>query len=129
MDDIVALKVTDKNCGQAAFITWGRIFGAVDSQSLIKVVSKHLHHFGILQPEELELCYCLQDVKDFPNFYEALIYFAQRPIRFGVRSYPAWAKERKQAMLKGNEIYFLAFLDRYGHRPGGGYITRGTYKS
>lgn len=108
MENIIALRIRDKEKGEAAFLTWGRIFGNVDATQLCTILLKHLPAFNIHHPESIELCYSLNEVSHFPYFYEGKILFSQRIVveKF---LHDEWYAEKKKLLKKGNEIYFLGF--------------------
>ena len=106
MDDLVAVKVTDEEGGLHYFITWGRIFDAVDPQPLLEAITPHLSVFGIKNLTGISLCCSLREASSQPYFYEALFVFGQKKIPFGKR-YECWRKKQKKAIKKGKEIYYL----------------------
>jgi hypothetical protein len=52
------------------------------------------------------LCDSLQEARDAPYFFEAVIAFAHRPIPFGP-GYEAWRRRLLRRMRDGKEICFL----------------------
>ncbi len=106
MEDIVAIKIIDDSENAHYFITWGRIFDAVDPESLLQAVAMHLSKFGIKTFNSIELCSSLQEAANQTYFYEALFSFSQRKIRFG-KNYESWRKKRKKKIRSGREIYYL----------------------
>ena len=111
MDDIVAIKVKDKEYGEGGFITWGRIFHTIDDKELLEVIKKYYSRWG-KELETIELCYSLGEIAYIPYFYEALIRIIQEPISFGPK-YKAWKKKKQKALEEGNEIYFAGFMKNY----------------
>jgi len=98
MEDIVGIKIIDKKKGEAAFITWGRLFDTIDDTELLNVVKKHFSRWGITELESIELCYSLVEIAYMPYFYECLIRFIQEPIPFGPK-YDAWKKKKIKASV------------------------------
>lgn len=106
MDNIVAIKITDKVGKPHYLLTWGRIFDAVDPQSLFEVLQPHLVSFGLSDFTGIKLCRSLKEASDQPYFYEALFSISQHKIHFG-KNYPKWKKKRERKMKSGKEIYYL----------------------
>jgi hypothetical protein len=109
MDDVVGIKVRDAKRGWVGFMTWGRLWDPVDDTELLKAVRAHLHTFGIEQPEELELCSSLRELRTADFFYEAIINFSWRPSPFGDDD-DAWKNARRAELEEGRSIYFLGDL-------------------
>lgn len=111
MEDIVGIKVVDKNFGETGFITWGRVFDRVCSKDFLKFVAKNLNKFGIITPDSVTLCDNLQEISDLPYFYEGFFEFTQELIPHG-KLYILWRSKKKQAIKKGESIYFLGFKNQ-----------------
>jgi hypothetical protein len=108
MEDVVGIRTVGES-PEAAFMTWGRIFDPVDGVTLITVIRRHLPAFGIGESVELAVCDTLQEVSNFPYFYEALLSFAMRRIPYG-DGYEAWRQRMAEALARGEEIDFLGRL-------------------
>ena len=106
MEDIIAIKVLDKKKGEAAFLTWGRVFDRVDPAHIEKVLTRFLPKYGLNDVAKVTVCWSLKDVASYPYFFEKLVFFAWKPIPFGKR-YKSWAFKMKRAISSGKEIYFL----------------------
>lgn len=112
MHDIVAIKVQDKKYGEGGFITWGRLYHAINDKELLEVIKKHYSRWGS-DLESIELCYSLQEISHLPYFYESLIRFTPEfPIPSG-EEYKIWAKQKKSSLDKGHEISFCGFTKPY----------------
>lgn len=112
MDDIVGIKFFDKNKGEGAIITWGRLFHPVSDKILLEVVKKKLPDFGVHNLKSIELSYSLMEISDQPYFHEQLTYFIKRPIFFN-KKYPRWVKRRREALKNGREILFTGFKNEH----------------
>ncbi|MBP6869902.1 hypothetical protein KBC04_03405 [Candidatus Babeliales bacterium] len=112
MEDIVGIKFIDREEGQGAVITWGRLFHPVDDSELLVLVQKKLFHYGVKNIESIELCYALFEISNQPYFYECLSYFIQHPIPRG-NKYESWARKKRKALRKGQDISFLGFEKQY----------------
>ena len=110
MDDVVAIEVAAPP-KRHFFLTWGRVFDA-EEEPLLEVADAQLAACGIdPQGTTSRLCDTLQEAANAPYFFEGLLYFAQQsPIPFG-DTYETWARERREAMEAGREIYYLRALE------------------
>jgi hypothetical protein len=106
MEDIVAVKVMDYEGNAHYFITWGRVFDAVDPESLLQAITPHLPRFGIKNFTDIRLCSSLREASGQLYFYEALFNFSQKTIPFG-KSYELWRKKQQERIQNGKEIYYL----------------------
>jgi hypothetical protein len=109
MDDVVGIKVRDPERGWVGFMTWGRLWDPVADAELLRAIRAHLRTLGIEQPEELELCSSLRELRSAEYFYEAIINFSWRPPPFG-DGYDAWKDARRAELEEGLSIYFLGNL-------------------
>lgn len=113
MEDVVAIVAKDRLGRQVGIMTWGRLFGALESKPLLREVKKHSKTFDGGPMRDLTLCESLSQASKFAYFYEALIHFSQRPMPFG-KGYKAWQKRKRDELIyHGKGIYFL------GYRQGG----------
>lgn len=110
MDDVVGIKVRQRGHGTVGFVTWGRIFDAVDDAELLGVIRAHLPSVGISEPDSLELCNSLGELRSAEYFYEALIEFCWNRPPFG-DNYEAWRAEMQRKLHDGREIYFVGSLE------------------
>ena len=76
MDDVVGVKFEDAEQGEAAVLTWGRIFDPVDPTELLNRIRPLLTAFGCRNVRRMELCHDLGELRDYEYFYEALINFS-----------------------------------------------------
>jgi len=108
MEDLIAFRVVNGKGRSYFFITWGRVFDSVDPSSLFKMVRPHVTMFhGIDRVRSIHLCQTLREASGAPLFYEALFDFAQRPIPFGVKTYPRWCAKVRRRIQQGKDIYWL----------------------
>ncbi len=62
--------------GDYAFLTWGRIYDAVDPKELIAAVERLLPAMGFVDVKRVSVCYDLGDVCKYRYFFEGLLHFA-----------------------------------------------------
>lgn len=109
MEHIIGITVKDRVKGNAAFLTWGRVFGRTESEKLLNIIKTHLDTFNIHNLDTIEICATLQDVATYPYFYENFFMLCQEKIPFGAH-YKQWQEEKRKAIIEGKEIYFLGFM-------------------
>jgi hypothetical protein len=126
MEDLVGIKVQDKILGTVGFITWGRVFDRVDSTEMLEALKLNLSKFGIHHLESITLCDTLQEVATFPYFYEGLFAFAQEKISYG-KSYDTWCAKKKNAIIYGEDVYFLGIPQKDEQKKAAGSISHGFY--
>jgi|SRR6266850_1197486 len=108
MDDIVAIRVSDKKKGNVAFLTWGRVFDSTDPQPLKNAVASAVaKRFGLRDIVSIEICESLQDVTRHKYFFEALIAVSSKPIPYGRRTYKPWAAKMRREIKNGKALYSL----------------------
>lgn len=108
MEDVVALIArTGELDSSYAYLTWGRLYGAVDGSRLVDVV-RHavIRRFKFPTDVQIVLCESLAEVSHYTRFYEGLLQFAMMPIPFG-DGYDDWAAEKRAALKRGEDIYAL----------------------
>lgn len=115
MEDLVGIRVVDGVMGECGFITWGRVFGAVEEDELAQAVRSHLHTCGLHDVESVEVCYSLRDLSHHTYFYEALFKFA-REKKPSAKQYAKWIARKRKAIERGREVYFLG-LPRPARSP------------
>jgi len=108
MENNVAIKVVDKKRGTVAFLTWGRVFGAVEMVPLLQAVEKSFPKFGLRDAKSAKVCNSLREVAMHEYFYEKLVAMAWKSIPFGKKSYPLWAAKARRAISQGKELYYLS---------------------
>lgn len=102
----IAIKAVDKSGRTHFFLTWGRVFDAVEDDSLLAAVRPNLSTWGVDPDSSLEVCYTLQEAAAEPYFYEGLFGMAQERIPFGPK-YKAWQSRKRKQITKGKEIWYL----------------------
>ena len=108
MDDVVAVAVHTDTDHVCYFVTWGRIQDAVDPTGVEQVVLAAAQSFATPgKPVTARICRTLQEARDAPYFYEAIISFAQQAIPFGVDTYEPWRASMNDAMRAGKHINFV----------------------
>lgn len=108
LKDIIGIKLFDKKMGQAACITWGRVYKEEELLELIKV---QFIQYGFENIESIEPCYSLQEITIYPYFYEQWIYFIQKRIPYKT-GYKIWLQEKRRALLGGQDIKFVGCLKK-----------------
>jgi len=116
MDDIVAVRATLAKGEKRYFLTWGRLFGAVETQQLIDAVMPHVVRIVRGAVTSVEVCDSLQEASGEPYFFEGLFSFGQTTIPHGPH-YEQWVSEMRERVKAGGEIYFLGVR---GHEPPAG---------
>ena len=111
MDDIIAVEVKDGKRGNAAFLTWGRVFDRIDPDIIENKIAAAAPRFGLHNIKSVQVCWSLQEVARYPYFYEALVAFSWKPIPFG-KGYKAWAAKKRKEISAGKEIYFLGTIPK-----------------
>lgn len=111
MEDIIGIKVVVKKVGEVGFITWGRIFHPVDTVPICSIIKKYASKCGFVDLQSVELCETLQEVSEYPYFYEALFEFSQHKIPAD-RGYVEWQKSMQKKIEQGQEIYFLGLTEQ-----------------
>ncbi len=107
MDDVIAVRArTDE--GQVRYwLTWGRLFDAVDPEPMIAAVRPQLQWPGRRgQIVMVEICASLQEASDQPYFYEGLFWLSQTLIPFG-DGYEAWTRVMRDRLAAGRELFYL----------------------
>jgi len=78
MDDVVGIRVVDDKRGEFGVLSWGRVFGAVDENTLRDKVVAALEGMGVGAITAAEVCNDLGELQDFEYFYEGLISFSSQ---------------------------------------------------
>ena len=100
MEDIVAIRVIDSRGKKHFFVTWGRVFDAVDPKPLLDAVRSSLPKFGGMSAiRSIRVCETLQEAADQPYFYEALFSFS--------RERDLSERVRRARIIAGKNIYYL----------------------
>ncbi len=74
VEDVVAVAVDVDDGTTRFFITWGRIQSTVDPQPLEELVLRHAAGFDLGgTPVRARLCDTLQEARNEPYFFEALV--------------------------------------------------------
>ncbi len=104
--DIVAIKFFDKNLGDGACVTWGRVF---KEKELLEIIKSQCLQQKFNDIQSIKHCYSLQEIAEYPYFYERWIYFIQQniPYKYG---YKKWVQTKRQALLEGQDIKFTGFF-------------------
>ena len=107
MDDFVAVCIKLKKGGVCYFLTYGRLFDAVDGSKLADIVLSHSASYALGgEPIKAEVCYSLSDASKSPYFYEALLNL----VRFGppnkTAKYKTWKRIMTKAIKNGEMIMY-----------------------
>jgi hypothetical protein len=110
VEDVVAVEVRLTSGESRYFITWGRVFGAVEPEPLtshVLAASRTCALGG--DPVSAHLCYSLQEAQAQTYFYEALVTFAAELAKRGStrQERDDWAAARAEEMAQGMSIYYL----------------------
>ena len=106
MEAVVAIKVVDEKGIEHFFMTWGRVFNAVDPEPLFRAIKPYLPKFGVSPTSSMTLCESLREASSQRYFYEALFFFGQTKIPFG-DEYSSWCEQQCEKIECGKEIYYL----------------------
>lgn len=107
LKDVIAIKITDKKLGEIGCITWGRIFSEIE---LLKILKDECFKHGFENIESIIYCYSLQDIANYPYFYERWIHFLQQDIPYKV-DYKNWLIAKRQTVLDGKDIQFTGIFN------------------
>jgi hypothetical protein len=107
MEDVVAVEATLTSGAMRYFLTWGRVFDAVDPAELIACIEPHLPTFALDgELESVRVCETLQEAAHAPYFFEALIRFSQRAVPYG-EEYESWRSRMRGELQSGKQLYYL----------------------
>jgi hypothetical protein len=106
MDDIVAIKVVDHAEKKHFFLTWGRVFDAIDEEPLLAAIEANLSMWGVRKARSLEVCDSLQEAASERYFFEAFFMMSQERIPFGPK-YKSWQASKRKRIKKGEDIRYL----------------------
>lgn len=106
MEYIVAIKFKRSDGKIGAYLTWGRIFDSLEDTELLEIVK---NKFKNLEPR---LCRTLQEVSQFPYFYEGLWTFSQEYRPMEGEEALKWKKKKAEEMKRGSDFYLLGYLDK-----------------
>jgi len=116
LEDIIAIKISDKKRGKAAFLTWGRVFDPTDPEPLkVAVACAAAKRFGFHDIISIEICESLQDAAGHKYFFEALFALGYKSMPFGRRSHKFWAAKMRRAIRSGKELHLLG-PQQFGQR-------------
>jgi hypothetical protein len=124
MDDVIAVRVLLESGDKRYFLTWGRVYDAVDSSAVEEAILRSASKFALGgSPVSATVCESLGEAANQPFFYEAFFAMAHKPIPFGA-GYTIWAGRMRKAIDRGKEIYYLGapaspVSTPPGDRPGG----------
>lgn len=106
MEDIVLIKVINKNKKVFYFLTWGRVFDRTNEDSLINLIRPNLTKFRIKNVSSIKICDSLYEGSKSKYFYENFFKMCQSRIPFG-KEYKVWQKTMSKKINEGKELYFL----------------------
>jgi hypothetical protein len=107
MDDVIAIR-THTDEGQVRhWLTWGRLFDAIDPEPMLAAVRPHLRWSGQRgEIVKVEICSTLQEAAAQPYFYEGLFRLSQTRIPFG-DGYEGWKRVMRDRLAEGRELFYL----------------------
>ncbi len=107
MDDYVAVCVQLKRNGRRYFLTFGRLFDAVDGTELEALVLKHSKSFALGgEPIKAEVCYSLADADNSPYFYECLMALVRHGPPQGAAKWKTWKQKMAEAIRNGEMLMY-----------------------
>ena len=107
MDDYVAVCVKLKKGGRRYFLTFGRLFDAVDGTELEALVLKQSKSFALGgEPVKVEVCYSLADADKTPYFYEALLALHRHGPPHGTAKWKTWKRAMTRAIRNGEMLMY-----------------------
>lgn len=104
MEDVIGFKAMSSNQRWVGFLTFGRLWGPLETEQLENAIRDALPSFGIDRSAEVYICESLQHLRSCPYFYEGLLSFAWRPISFG-SGYDAWRQKQRDEVGTGSGVY------------------------
>ncbi len=114
MDDIVAVRA-ETDAGQVGFwLTWARVFDAIDPDPMIAAIRPHLRlvdQRGELA--QVRVCLSLQEAASQPYFYEGMWSLGQTKIPFA-SGYEEWKAEKRMLLSEGRDLCYLGDPDPAG---------------
>jgi hypothetical protein len=112
MNHVIAVAVKLKRGKPRFFVTWGRTFGSVDGTEIEKIVLTHCKSYALGGiPVKAEVCYSLLDASKAPYFYEALMYFSEKPIPGSGVGYARWKKRIAREQRLGHHLMYCGDPD------------------
>src|SRR5579863_7874068 len=99
MEDVVAIVAKDRQGRAVGFMTWGRLFGPLESKMLIREVRRHSTKFEGKPMRDFKLCDSLIEASKFAYFYEAVIHLSHEPIPLG-KKYKAWQSRERDELIR-----------------------------
>jgi|GEM_PF-2289910 len=109
LQDIIGIKFFDEKMGQAACMTWGKVY---KEDKILELVKVKCAQYGFRNIESIEVCYSLQEITIYPFFYEQWIYFIHEHIPYK-DGYKKWLLKKQEVLLHGQDIKFVGCLKRY----------------
>ena len=107
LKDVIGIKFSDKKMGQAACITWGRVY---KEEKLLELIKTRCAQYCFKNIELIEVCYSLQEIAAYQNFYEGWVYFIQQNVPYK-NGYEIWQQRKRQKILAGQDIKFVGCLN------------------
>jgi hypothetical protein len=98
--------VTDRERGEHAFLTWGRVYDAVDPTKLEAALKRLLPTMGFRNVELVSVCNDLGAVRNYRYFHEGLLNFAARMAREPYET-QAWAKEQQSDEALRKNLFLI----------------------
>jgi len=107
MESLVAVAVKLENGQKRFFLTWGRIFDAVDGSELEKIVLKYSSGYALDgNPIVAEVAYSLQDAAYEPYFYEAFYFLCSTRVPTVGSTYKKWVTKMRRDMRQGKHLFY-----------------------
>ena len=108
MEDIVAVEVITPTGGPHFIVTFGRIQHRVDPSELEAIVLGNVSKFGLGHATAVRVCGSLQEAREAPYFFEALIdYGAEMAAARSTEDVAGWRERIDAEMRTGRHLCYL----------------------
>lgn len=112
VEDVVAVELIARSGVKHHVITFGRIQDPVDPEALVEIVIGRASMFGLGDAVSARVCGSLQEAKEAPYFFEALIDFGARLARAALEvDWELWRATTDREMRDGRHLYYLGDPD------------------
>ena len=108
MEDVVAVELVAPSGVEHHVVTFGRVQDPVDPAPLIELVLDHASKFGLDGAVSARICGSLQEAKEAPYFFEALIAFSTKMAAAALEDdHDRWRTTTDREMRDGRHLYYL----------------------
>ena len=107
VEEVVAVELTTASGDVRFVVTWGRIQHRTEPAQLEAIVLAHADQFGVAATAA-RVCRSLQEARDAPYFFEALVHFsAEIASRSARDEFGEWEHRTASEMREGRHLYYL----------------------